>query len=91
MYSTPRRTDNECISLKRFYLEEVLVDELEPRWVFLVNCEVVTQHLQLVRVDVIYDILLEVIEEVDCYSADAAEGLEYTRDLPTLEPLAQIK
>lgn len=31
------------------------------------------------------------IEEVDCYSADAAEGLEYTRDLPTLEPLAQIK
>jgi hypothetical protein len=51
----------------------------------------VTQHLELVRVDVIDDILAEVVEEVDCYSADTAERLEDTRDLPALEPLAQIK
>ncbi len=49
------------------------------------------QHLQLMRVDVINNILFEVIEEMNCYSPDTAEGLEDTRDLPTLEPLSQIK
>ena len=49
------------------------------------------QHLQFVGVDVIDDVLAEVVEEVDCYSADAAEGLEDTHDLPALEPLSQIK
>lgn len=48
------------------------------------------EHLQLMGVNVIDDVFAEVIEEVDCDPPDPAERLEYTRDLPALEPLTQV-
>lgn len=88
--ASPRRTDDQGIGLEGLDGKEVAVDELEAVETLLIDLHVVLQHLDLMRIDIVDDVLLEAIAEMDGDASNPAEGLEDPFHLLLPKPLPQV-
>lgn len=69
--ASPWRTNEDGVSCKRLNFQKVTVNELEPVEAFLIDFHVVREHLQLIGIQIVDNILFEMITKVDGNTTDS--------------------
>lgn len=88
--ASPGRTDDKSIGLEGLNGEKIAIDELETVEALLIDLHVVLQHLDLVRIDVVDNVLLEAVTEMDGDASDPAEWLKDPLHLLFPKAISQV-
>lgn len=88
--ASPRWTDNQGISLEGLNGKKIAVDELKAVEALLVDLHVMLQHLDLLWIDIVDNVLLKAIAEMNGDASNATERLEDPLHLLLLKPLPEV-
>ena len=88
--AAPRWTDNESISSEWLHLQEVFVEHVVFTDGLAIDFQVLSQHLNFGRIEVIHHELVKLITKMDGDPSDTTKWLKDLLDLSLPETLSKV-